>query len=491
MTQCQLITTADMYQVDAYAIAHGTPGITLMENAGAAVVREIIRRWQPRETVVCCGPGNNGGDGFVVARLLEASGWPVRVMVLGEHHALTGDATLAADLWTGPVEPLSPSGLSGDPLVVDALFGAGLSRNIEGSARQFIETVNERSLEVVAIDIPSGIDGNNGFIRGAAFHAALTVTFFRAKPGHYLMPGLDHVGECVVRDIGIDVGALSAVGTKIYVNDPELWQQNFPKPKRNAHKFARGHLVIAGGDEMTGAALLASDASRRIGAGMVTVAAPSNVWSVYASHRPGLMVKPADSSADFQALLADPRINCVLAGPGLGRSEHTREWVLEALATRKPMVLDADGLSAFAGNPEALVANLHRECVLTPHEGEFARLFNETGDKLSKVSRAATQAGATVLLKGPDTVIADNTLKTVINATGTPYLATAGSGDVLSGLIAGLMAQGMQPIDAACAGAWMHGKAAEQFGPGLIAEDIPDLIPDLLQMIINTSSAWS
>jgi len=485
----QLITTEEMYRADAGAIARGIPGITLMENAGAAVAKVITRRWQPRDTLVCCGPGNNGGDGFVVARLLQEAGWPVRLCLFGRADNLAGDAALAAQTWKGSIYPPTMRDLDSKPLVIDALFGAGLSRDLTGLTLDFVRAINDQKLDCVSIDVPSGVDGNTGAVLGDAPVSVVSVTFFRAKPGHFLMPARDYVGDLVVADIGIDDAALEEVNSNTFVNEPSLWCELSPQPATNAHKFTRGHLLIAGGEEMTGAALLASDAARRIGAGLVTIAAPPEAWSVYASHRPGLLVKKTESLADYIKLLADPRIDALVIGPGLGREEQVRDWVLAALATGKPLVLDADGLSVFAYDPAMLLEKLHNKCVLTPHEGEFSRLFDVSGSKLDKARDAASKTTATVLIKGPDSVIAECSGKTVINTTGTPYLATAGSGDVLAGLIGGLMAQGMASFEAACAGAWMHGKAAEQFGPGLIAEDIPELIPKLTTTIIKLSSA--
>lgn len=483
----QLLTTEEMYKADAQTIASGTPGITLMENAGGAVANEITRRWQPRETLVCCGPGNNGGDGFVVARLLHETGWPVRLCLLGDYNALTGDALLAAQKWPSDIQSVSVSELADEPLVVDALYGAGLSRDLSGPALEIVRAVNSQKIDCVSIDVPSGIDGNTGVVRGDAPVSVTTVTFFRAKPAHFLMPARAYIGDLVVADIGIDETATAELTSKVYLNGPGIWCDRFPQPAMNTHKFARGHLLIAGGQEMTGAALLAADAARRIGAGLVTVAAPADVWRIYASHRPGLLVKKTTSLVDYIDLLTDPRIGCLLIGPGFGVGNKTREWVNAALASGKPIVLDADGLSAYADNPDELFERLHSQCVLTPHAGEFSRLFDASGHRLENLQNAVLRTAATILLKGPDTVIVNSTGQRVINASGTPYLATAGSGDVLAGLIAGLMTQGMGPFDAACAGTWMHGKAAELFGPGLIAEDIPELIPKLSGSIINLS----
>lgn len=486
-----LLTTAEMYQADALTIANGISGIELMENAGRAVVDEIRHRWEPRETVVLCGPGNNGGDGFVVARLLAKAGWPVRLALFGDFTDLSGDAALAAEAWSGPIEGLTPNILLGMPLVVDGLFGAGLSRELSGVVFEVVEQINLNQLDCVAIDVPSGVQGDSGHVMGTAPRCCVTVTFFRAKPAHYLMPAKTIMGDVRVAHIGIDREVLEKIDPCIFLNGPALWSHKFPQPEPDAHKFKRGHLLVTGGDEMTGAARLVARAARRAGSGMVTVSTGPDTWPIYASDQPGLLVKQISSTDEFRVLVCDRRVTALVIGPGFGRGLRTREWVLEALLTGKPIVVDADALSAFADRPEELIGSLHNNCVLTPHDGEFAGLFKVGDNKLEDAKNAAVQTGACILLKGADTVISDASGNAIINQTGTPYLATAGSGDVLAGLIGGLLAQGMAPLDAASAGAWMHGIAAEQFGPGLIAEDIPELIPEITRTIIKMSSETS
>ncbi len=487
MSMNSLLSIDEMYKADALAIAHGTPGIELMENAGSAIAHEIRERWPVRETVVLCGPGNNGGDGFVAARVLADAGWPVQLFLLGDLQELKGDAALAATRWHGDVKMLSTEALAGSPLVVDALFGAGLSRALSGVALQTIRQINDRNFDCVAVDVPSGVQGDTGQILGDAPKCELTVTFFRAKPAHVLMPARTYTGPLIVADIGINESVLEDIKPNTFVNGPALWADRFPQPDAHAHKFQRGHLLVAGGDEMTGAARLAARGGRRIGAGLVTITASPDSWSVYAVDSPGNLVKPITSRIEFQNLLDDQRISAVIIGPGFGLGERTREWVLSALASKKPVVLDADAITAFADNPQELVEHLHDNCILTPHEGEFRRLFDWQDDKLTCARRAAQETGACVLLKGADTVIAGPSGMAVINRSGTPYLATAGSGDVLAGLIGGLMAQGMGTFDAACAAAWCHGAVAETFGPGLIAEDIPTGLPSVIRSIINMS----
>lgn len=469
-----LLTTAQMYQADAAAIAGGISGLALMEAAGWQVARAMRQRFRPRAVAVLCGPGNNGGDGFVVARLLEAWGWPVKLALLGEVSALTGDATAMVRRWKGAVRPLDLSILDGDPLVVDALFGAGLSRPLEGAARELVAAMNARALDVVAVDVPSGVSGDTGQLLGEAPQARLTVSFFRPKPGHLLCPGRLLCGELVIGDIGIPDKVLEGISVTNCLNDISLWGSQFPWPCPNGHKYDRGHLLIAGGAEMTGAARLAAEAGRRVGAGLCTIQSPEAALAVYRAGAPGCIV-----SSDWQALLADHRRNAAVLGPGLGVGDATRRMVLEALAAGKACVLDADALTSFAADPMALWRADGCK-ILTPHDGEYARLFKHQGDRLHRARAAAAESGAVLLLKGPDTVIAAPDGRAAITANAPPTLATGGSGDVLAGLIGGLLAQGMEPFLAACAAAWLHGEAAAAFGPGLIAEDIVPQLPAIL-----------
>lgn len=478
-----LLSVEQMYKADSLAEQSGVPSLDLMEAAGGAIAEEIPNRWEKRPVAVLAGPGNNGGDGFVVARLLSMAGWPVRLALLGDESGLKGDAAINAVRWQRETEILAPEILDNDPLVVDALFGAGLSRPLEGTARTIVQAINERKLDCIAVDIPSGVHGDNGEIlggEGGAVKAAVTVTFFRAKTGHFLLPGREHCGQMVIADIGIPDSVLDGIRPKTFINGPRLWLDDFPWPEAAGHKYNRGHAIVCGGAEMTGAARLAAMGARRLGAGLVTIAAPPDAYAIYAKEEPGTIVKAVANDADFRDLLGDPRKNAVLAGPGLGVSEATRERVLSALSTGKATVIDADGLSAFSEDPDALFEAINGPCLMTPHEGEFKLLFSCEGDKLARTRRAAVTTGSVVLLKGADTVIADASGKAVINATGAPDLATAGSGDVLAGMALGLMAQGMNPYQAACASAWIHGAAGEKTGPGLIAEDLHKNLPMVL-----------
>jgi NAD(P)H-hydrate epimerase len=498
----EILSVAEMSAADRAAMAAGVPSLDLMEAAGAAVVREIAKRWSRRPAVIMCGPGNNGGDGFVIARLLQADGWPVRVALLGGLAALKGDAAVNARRWQaagGATAPLDAWALGEAALAVDALFGAGLRQGLNGSARDAVERINARGLDCVAVDLPSGVAGDSGLVladpdradaAGVAPRCRLTVTFFRPKPAHLLYPGRALCGELVVADIGIPESVLGPIAPKTFVNGPGLW--SFPAPAWHAHKYVRGHAIVFGAAEMTGAARLAARGARRIGAGLLTLAVPGAARPIYAAEAPGAFVTACDTPEDAEAVLADPRRNAVLLGPGFGVGPITCTRALGVLDTKKAVVLDADALTSFAAKPEILFSAIKARpapTVLTPHDGEFARLFGRTLEripgKLARARAAAEAANAVIILKGPDTVIAAPGGRAAINATGTPWLATGGSGDVLAGFVLGLLAQGCPPWEAAAMAVWLHGRCAEAIGPGLLAEDLPDTLPRVLNDLIN------
>jgi hydroxyethylthiazole kinase-like uncharacterized protein yjeF len=484
----ELLTTAEMADADRLTIAAGTPGIELMENAGRAVADAAAAMLGGRSVLVVAGPGNNGGDGFVAARLLAKRGHTVRVALVGERGRLKGDASRAADLWNGPVEAARPAAVSGQDLIVDALFGAGLDRAGEGLPRTMIEAINASGAPVIAVDLPSGINGSTGTVMGMAVKASHTVTFFRRKPGHLLMPGRLLCGAIEVADIGIPESVLARIKPATFANEPPLWSGRFPMPQAKGHKYSRGHaVVVSGGLSSTGAARLAARGALRAGAGLVTIASPREALAVNAAANLAIMVRPVDGALELAEFLADRRRNAVAMGPGGGAGSAMREEVRVALASEAAVVLDADALTSFADEPATLAAAISRhsgtDVVLTPHVGEFTKVFREIANdskihsKLEKTRLAARNSGAVVLFKGPDTVVAAPDGRASIAANAPPTLATAGSGDVLSGIIAGLLAQGMPAFEAASAAAWLHGEAALEFGPGLISEDLPEALP--------------
>jgi hydroxyethylthiazole kinase-like uncharacterized protein yjeF len=484
-----LLTPEEMAQADHLTAAGGVAGADLMEAAGRSVAQALMARWPRRPVTVLCGPGNNGGDGFVVARHLAAAGWAVQVALLGDRDHLSGDAAHHAALWQGACQPLAPECLDDSALVVDAIFGAGLSRPLDGIARRTVERLQAQGLPVCAVDVPSGLDGATGQVLGAAAPADLTVTFFRKKPGHLLFPGRRLCGEVIRADIGTPPGVLDEIGPRTFENGPALWLEHYPWPRLEGHKYQRGEVLVLGGEEITGASRMTAHSAMRVGAGLVTLAAPKLTWAIYAAALPGVIVRRMDCAADFEALLADARRNAVAIGPGASVSAATRQYVLSALATQRPVVIDADAITAFADAPELLFEAINGPCVLTPHAGEFARVFgplDATADKLERTRSAALRSGAVVVLKGADTVIAAPDGRAIINANAPPQLATGGSGDVLTGFVAGLLAQGLATFEAAAAAVWLHGQAAASFGLGLVAADLPDRLPLILQELARS-----
>ena len=474
-----VLRVEQMAEADRLAMAAGTPGMLLMQNAGEAVAREIKRRFTPRTVSVLCGPGNNGGDGFVAAAALAQSGWTVRVALLGDVEVLRGDALLYARRWPGAIEALTPAIVENAELVVDALFGSGLNRHLGAKVSDTLAYASRRALPIVAVDIPSGIKGDSGENIGAA-PAVCTVTFMCKKPGHLLLPGRDVCGDVVVADIGIPHSVIASLALDTWENAPALWLDKLPQRPANINKYSRGHALLYGGYPMTGASRMAARAAARSGAGLTTIAVPEHAFAIYASALTSIMAQPLARDDDFPQLLADPRYTAFSIGPGAGVSDGTRLRALSMLKTGKPVVIDADAISVFSSRPEELFQAIRGACVITPHEGEFKRIFDVSGDKLARARQAAHRSGAVVVLKGADTVIAAPDGRAIINSNAPSTLATAGSGDVLGGFILGLLAQNMDAFPAAAAAVWLHGAAAAGFGAGLIAEDLPDLLPAVL-----------
>jgi hydroxyethylthiazole kinase-like uncharacterized protein yjeF len=497
----ELLTTAEMGEADRMTMASGVAGIELMENAGRAVADNVAGRHPPgaRITVVA-GPGNNGGDGLVAARLLRKWGYRVRVLLLGEPSRFKGDALKAAQAWDVPCDAATPAALAEGEAIVDALFGAGLDRPVEGNARAIIEAMNGHAC-IHAVDLPSGINGTTGAVMGAAVRASETITFFRRKVGHILLPGRLHCGVVHIADIGIATSALKALEPRTWINTPSLWIEHFPVPAASGHKYTRGHAVLVSGASFsTGAARLAARGALRAGAGLVTIASPKEALAVNAATNLAVMVRPVDGPDELAEFLHDRRRNVVVLGPGGGVGGRMRQMVLTALAGERAVVLDADALTSFAEEPAQLLAAIkgrNSATLITPHEGEFQRLFKAVEDiskapsKLDRARRAAAKSGAICLLKGADTVVAAPDGPAAIVEDAPPWLATAGSGDVLAGLAAGLLAQGMPGFEAASAAAWLHAQAAIAAGPGLIAEDLPEAMPPVYRRLYGLREARS
>lgn len=513
MSRFELLTTAEMGLADRLAARHGVASLTLMENAGRAVAdtaAEMAGSYGA-EIAIVCGIGNNGGDGFVAARLLAERGYVVRLGLLGDRNALTGDAAQMSRRWSGAVHALSPDILAGADVIVDALFGAGLSRPLAGVAEIMAAAVNASGKPVLAVDVPSGLDGTSGRAEGPVVQAARTVTFFRLKPGHLLLPGRSFCGDVRLADIGIPDAVLDEIKPQTLHNRQEYWAPQFPRADLAGHKYGRGHVVVISGQaDSTGAARLGARGALRIGAGLVTVVGSGTATAVNATHLTAIMVRAINGDTALAELLADERRNAVLIGPGAGVGPATAASVLTALASSAAVVLDADALTSFGpsadeepvravgfgfvvrssephltgeGLFEAIKARA-APVVLTPHEGEFKSLFGDlSGSKLDRARQAASTSAAVVILKGADTVIAAPDGLAAINDNAPASLATAGSGDVLAGFVAGLLAQRMPAFEAACAAVWLHGACAAAFGPGLIAEDLPEMLPNVLRQI--------
>ena len=465
----ELLTPTEMYRADALAVQAGVPSLALMESAGRAVAEEIVRRYGARPSLVLCGPGNNGGDGFVVARFLKTWGWPVRLALLGSRQALKGDAATMAARWDGPLEEVEE--VQGAGLIIDALFGAGLSRDFPA---ELAAVINGAGCPVVSVDVPSGLDGLTAHPRGASVKADVTVTFFRRKPGHVLLPGRTLCGEVVVADIGIPESVLQEIRPRDSIN----WEIRPPQPAAERHKYGRGHaVVVSGGPLHTGASRLAAEAALRSGAGLVTISGAREALAVQAAHVSAIML----SDVDLSKLLADRRKNAVCIGPAAGVGADTRDLVETVLMSGAATVLDADALSSFAEESGRLFRlvklGVSRPVVMTPHDGEFSRIFKRVSgtdeSKIEHARKAAQLSDAVIILKGADTVIAAPDGRARVNVNAPPSLATAGSGDVLAGIVTAMLAQGMPGFEAACAAVWLHGDAASRHGPrGLTAETL-------------------
>ncbi|MEZ5756998.1 MAG: NAD(P)H-hydrate dehydratase [Emcibacteraceae bacterium] len=494
-----ILTTAQMSQADQFAIAElgkqGRGGADLMEAAGLSVTREILKNSSGNKALILCGPGNNGGDGFVIARHLLDAGWKVTVALLGSVESLQGDAYYMAKLWNGEILPLNEARFTDQDVIVDAIFGTGLSRELSDKVRETVDKANLANALKIAVDIPSGIKGDTGEILGSAIRADFTVTFCRMKPAHLLFPSKKYCGKIIIADIGISDRIVQQVEPGIFINSPECWIDKMPDFELDIHKYNKGHAIVVSGDlTHTGASRLAAMAALRSGAGLVSVSSPDDALMAHASHLTSVMIRRRE---EITTDLKDHRLNTWCIGPAAGITKQTRDDVLNILKAGKNAVLDADALTVFEDDPrvlyEAIKETATRQCVLTPHAGEFARIFPylKKLDKITAALSAAKLSGAVIIYKGADTVIASPEGQVVISADAPPTLATAGSGDVLSGIVTGLVAQNMNGFEAACASVWLHGQCANEYGRGLISEDMEKLIPLVLRALDNNFSVKS
>ncbi len=492
----EVLTSAEMAKADLLTIESGMTCFELMVNAGRAVAEVAEDLVEEGEVLVVAGRGNNGGDGFVAAAELLARGRDVRVMLLCHRDTLEGDAAQAAALWKGPIEPMSPEGIGQPALIIDAIFGTGLDRPLKGDPLLIVQAINHAQVPVLSVDLPTGIHGTTGAVLGDAVYATETVTFFRPKTGHLLVPGRAHCGRLRVADIGISPDVLTEIRPMTVQNSPDVWGQFFPVPRTSSHKYARGHAAVVSGEVFsTGAARLSARAALRACAGVVTVASPRDALMVNAAALTAVMVRPVDTVQEFTAFLHSAKVKACVLGPGAGVGKKTRDFAHAILASGCAAVFDADALTSFAPNPSELFDGIAQApdspVVLTPHEGEFPRIFSDMTmkasfrSKLDRVREAAKRSGAVTLLKGADTVIASPDGRAAISVNAPPWLATAGSGDVLAGIISGIMASGVPAYEAACIGVWMHAEAGAEAGPGLIAEDLPEVLPAVTRRLYD------
>jgi hydroxyethylthiazole kinase-like uncharacterized protein yjeF len=495
----ELLTTEEMIRAEQLAMENGTSNLILMENAGNGVAEDVVKRFaRGSKVVVLCGPGRNGGDGFVAARRLRERGYHIRLALLGDKHKLPAEAQEMAKRWDESIEPMTPDCLDGAQLIVDAIFGTGLRDEVRDVPAQMIEDVTRRNLPVVAVDMPTGVDATSGQIHGTAFRAVSTVSFYRRKTGQVLYPGRTYCGDVTTVDIGIPASVMKEVGPRAFSDQPELWLKYYPRLKLTGHKYDRGHAVVVSGEmERTGAARLGARAALRMGAGLVSLASSKSAFYINAAQLTTVMVDAYEGPDGLAELLADERITAVMIGPGAGVTEETQQNVAAVLGSGAATVIDADGLTSFEDDPSALFEQIkYREppVILTPHEGEFARVFPELTEEPSKLERAraaAEMSGGVVVLKGPDTVIAAPNGVAGLVENAPPWLATAGTGDVLAGIVTGLLAQGMDALDAAMAGVWIHGETAREIGPGMIAEDMSEALPEIIRRLDERADLFS
>ncbi len=464
----------------------GLPTAAMMEMAGAALAAAAMEKAPQGPVAIFCGPGGNGGDGFVAARGLRQAGREVRVGLFGDREKLIGDQAMMAGLFAGEVAPADPGIADGAACIIDCLFGAGLSRPLEAAPARLVEAVNERrgrGAFVIAADLPSGAFADGGALEGPAISADITLAFGAKKPCHLLYPARALCGEVIVIDVRIADAAILAQRPQTFENGPALWGGVFPQVRFDQHKYQRGGVAVVAGPRLaTGAARLAARSALRVGAGAATLYAEPDAASECAAQSTAVMVRTIAEPDELARALGEGKTKAAVIGPGGGVGERTEKLARTVAASAAAAVFDADALTTFADNADDLFGLLRVGDVLTPHLGEFARVFPDlaetaSSDRLGAARTAAARAGAILVLKGPDTVIAAPDGRAAINANAPPHLATAGAGDVLAGFIAGLLAQGMPGFEAAAAGVWLHGACGQIAGRGLIAEDLPEAMP--------------
>lgn len=478
-----LILPEDVANIDAACVRSGISGYGLMTAAGQAVAAVALKRFPDAlRFVVLAGPGNNGGDAYVAAKALSDAGASIFLYQSRPGRPTTDDAARAFSACNTPVQPIDIYQPQQGDVIIDGVFGAGLGRDVPAALADCIRKVGEARLPVIAVDLPSGVDGRSGQVLGAAFRAVVTVTFMALKPGMLLLPGREYCGEVEIADIGVPRRLIEAHRSGIVINGPEVWAGRDAGIHAESHKYSRGALIVfSGGASHTGAARLSADAGLRAGAGLVTIASPGSALATNGAHVTAVTLKRIDDTAALVDWLDDHRLGTFVLGPGFGIGEKARDFAL-ALRDRK-LVLDADGITSFRGEPKTLFEAFAGETrlVLTPHEGEFGRLFPDIAEaqnlsKIEKALAAARRSNAAIIYKGSDTVIASPDGRAAINTDAPPSLATAGSGDVLAGICGALLAQGYPPYEAAAAAVWHHGAAGRRAGRTVTAETLVSAI---------------
>lgn len=482
MLRHSLLSAEQMRRVDACAIERVGDSLILMEAAGTATfnyIKDLLEHEKQKPNLlILCGTGNNGGDGLVIARHCLEQGLSVKICLVGDPKALSDTAERVYD--TLPIScfiKLSEVEFETYTVMVDALFGTGLQRDVAGEYAHVIDRANQSDALKIAVDIPSGIETDSGKILGTAFKVDHTVTFFASKPGHYIMPGKDYCGVVTVVDIGIEQQDTEGERFQTHLNHPDLWQGSLVSMQQDQHKYNRGHTIVVGGAmEHVGATKLASLAALRAGSGLVSIACSQASLLAYASWVTAIMTKPYADEEALDTILTHPKVTSIAFGMGAGVTEQTRQRTIRILNSQKACVLDADALSVFKGGWNDLQPSLHSQVILTPHYAEFERVFGDVispnQGRLQQAMQAAALAGTVIVLKGNDTIIASPDGRALINACAPIHLATAGSGDVLAGIIVAQLAQGNEPFEAAASGVWMHSQAANQYKKGMIADDI-------------------
>jgi len=486
-----LLSCKNHRDLDKKTIKKFVPGYKLMENAGEVIFKIIKKKFKKQKKIkILCGPGNNGGDGFVVAKLLKKNGFfNIDLFCLVKKKQLKGDAKIAAKQFNGNLKNFSNLKISRYDLIVDGIFGSGLKKNISGNLKRIIKKINTIKPYCISIDVPSGINGDTGEIQGIALKSNKTITFTGKKPGHILSPGKEYCGNVVVEDIGIDLKKL-LFKPYIFENHPNIWKSKFPWPNKVSHKYTRGFALIVCGEKMTGATRLAARGAARIGCGLLCLGVPKKSFNIYATENPIALIETIDKDKDLNKILKDKRINTILIGPGLGISKKKLNYILKAISDKKRIViLDADALK---NNFKKILSKNKTKLVITPHQGEFSHILKnlkikKINNKISAVTDFVKKTKINLILKGNATIICSQDGRISINTNTSPFLATGGSGDVLSGMITGLIAQDMEIFDACCAAVWIHGEIAKKKGEGLISEDLPEIIPNVLKKIKNYS----